>query len=79
MHIISGFIRDSSYTIDSMKNILGYQFAIAKTAASWFITKRFSVVHTFKAGINADLYKINLVDSIRELTYSWKYRWNYNG
>lgn len=71
--------RNSDYKIDSTKSILGYNFSTGKNSAAWFINKKIGNQHTFKIGVNAEQYLIQLKDSIREFTNNWQNRWNYNG
>ena len=71
--------RNADYAIDSMKNILGYTFKQAKTAMSWFINKKYGAATTVKAGFQIDRYDLHYLDSIREYTYDWRHRWDYDG
>jgi hypothetical protein len=70
--------RNLNYKIDSMKNILGYNFAILNKSFHWSITKRLLSKHTIKGGIMGNSYTVNMIDSIRELSTTWKNRWNVN-
>lgn len=74
--------RDNNYQVDSLKNILGYNFTTLSTVAHWYINKKFSGRHTVKAGIINNYYRLNLVDSSRQYPptlQQWQYRIDFNG
>ncbi|MCB0700514.1 MAG: TonB-dependent receptor [Chitinophagales bacterium] len=74
--------RSPSYMVDSLKDILGYNFTTNATTAHWYINKKFTVRHTVKAGILNNYYNMNFVDSSRQYPptlQTWQHRLNYQG
>jgi len=74
--------RDAQYHVDSLKDILGYDYKTSATSAHWFINKKISARHIVQAGIINDLYFINYVDSTRQYPVTrpdWQYRNNFKG
>jgi hypothetical protein len=45
---------------------LDYSFRTGSTTAHWYLTKKFGVRHTIKAGIVNNLYRVDYVDSSRQ-------------
>jgi hypothetical protein len=74
--------RNAAFGVDSLKNILGYDFTQASTVAHWYINKKLSARKTLKYGIENKYYHVNFVDSSRQYPTSrqdWQLRENYNG
>jgi hypothetical protein len=74
--------RDASFHVDSLKDILGYDFTTRSTVAHWYINKKFSARHVFKAGIVNNYYSLSLVDSSRQYPptrQTWEQRLNFHG
>src|SRR5690606_22441439 len=74
--------RDANYHVDSLKYILGYRFLTNTTTAHWYINKKFSGRHTVKAGLIANIYNMDFVDSSRQYPptqQAWLHRLNYQG
>lgn len=74
--------RNASFKVDSMKDVLGYDFNVASTVAHWFINKKISASKTLKYGIVNKYYSVNLMDSSRQYPTSrqdWQLRENYKG
>ncbi len=74
--------RDANFVVDSLKNILGFSFKTSSTVAHWYINKKFTARHTFRAGIINNLYHLNLIDSSRQYPptqQTWQHRENFNG
>jgi len=72
----------TTFKVDSLKNILGYDYKTSATSLHWFINKKISPKHTIQAGVINDLYHINYVDSTRQYPVTrpdWQYRNNFNG
>lgn len=74
--------RAPDYTVDSLKNILGYNFTTNSTVAHWYINKKINSRHIIKAGLVNNYYHLNLVDSSRQYPPSqqaWQYREDFQG
>lgn len=74
--------RDANYVVDSLKNILGYNFITNSTVAHWYINKKIGAKQTFKIGIVNTLYELNMVDSSRQFPptrQDWQNRIDYKG
>lgn len=74
--------RNAGYAVDSLKNILGYDFTTRSTVAHWYFNKKFSVKHILKAGIINNLYSLDLLDSSRQYPptrQAWEHRLSYKG
>lgn len=74
--------RSPNYMVDSLKDILGYNFTTNTTTAHWYINKKITVRHTIKAGLINNYYKLNYVDSSRQYPptlQTWQHRLDYNG
>ncbi len=74
--------RGANFSLDSMKDILGYDFATYSTVAHLFVNKKVSARRTFKAGVINNYYYANLIDSSRQYPTTrqdWLHRANYKG
>jgi hypothetical protein len=74
--------RNASFGVDSMKDVLGYDFNTSSTVAHWYINKKISQRQTLKYGITNKYYHVNLVDSSRQYPTTrqdWQVRENYTG
>ncbi len=74
--------RDADFVVDSLKNILGFSFKISTTVAHWYVNFKIGARHTFRAGIENNLYHLNLIDSSRQYPptqQAWQHRENFNG
>lgn len=74
--------RNASFGVDSLKDVLGYEFNTASTVAHWYINKKISQRQTLKYGIVNKYYHVNLQDSSRQYPTSrqdWQLRENYTG
>ncbi len=72
----------NTFTLDSLKNILGYTFKNASTVAHWSINKKLSARQTIKFGIINNYYHLNLTDSSRQYPTSrqdWEHRSDFKG
>ncbi len=73
---------DDKFVVDSLPAILDYTFRENKYSGTFFINKKIGLNHTLKAGINADLYQMNYIDSVRLFQtdppglHPWQQRWN---
>ncbi len=74
--------RNAAFGIDSLKDVLGYDFNTASTVAHWYINKKISAQKTLKYGIENKYYHVNLLDRSRQYPTSrqnWQMRENYIG
>ncbi|GAA4460124.1 carboxypeptidase-like regulatory domain-containing protein [Nemorincola caseinilytica] len=74
--------RNASFAVDSMKDVLGYDFNVASTVAHWYINKKISPRQTLKYGIVNKYYSVSFLDSSRQYPTSrqdWQLRENYKG
>ncbi len=75
--------RDSStFAVDSLKPILGYNFLTTTIVAHWMLNYKISPRHTIKLGIINNNYQLNLIDSSRQYPVSlqhWQQRENFVG
>jgi len=74
--------RDASLKVDSLKNILGYDYKTSATSAHWFVNKKFNARNVLQFGVINDLYHLNFVDSSRQYPVTrpdWQYRDRFNG
>jgi len=78
---------NDKFVVDSLPAILAYEFSESKISLSNIINKRFNPKTTLKAGLIADLYLVNYIDSVRPtlvdtqgnvLLTNWQVRWNAN-
>lgn len=67
--------------VDSIYPIMGYVFNHQKISYHFGLTHKFNARHTIKAGINADLYLVDQIDSVRSYVgaNTFRYRYDYNG
>ncbi len=74
---------DQSYRIvvDSIYPIMGYVFNHQKVSYHLGMTHKFNARHTLKYGVNADLYFLNQIDSVRSSVgaNTFRYRYDFNG
>ena len=74
-------VEDDKYVVDSLPPILDYTFRENKYSGTFFINKKIGLNHTLKAGINADLYQMYYLDSVRLVQTNpagllpWQQRW----
>lgn len=74
--------RNANYEVDSLKNILGYNFVTNTTVLHWYINKKISAKHVVRAGVINNYYMIDYVDSSRQYPptrQDWQYRLDYKG
>ncbi len=74
--------RDASFKLDSLKNILGYDYNTASANLHWLVNKKISARQTLKFGIINNYYHLNLIDSSRQYPTSrqdWEHRSDFNG
>lgn len=70
------------FAIDSLRSLQSYAFDEKRLALSTALNHRFSNRLTLKAGMMADLYRWDMLDSVRVVDtaacdyYQWKKRWN---
>ena len=72
----------ATFAVDSLKNILGYNFATTSTVAHWYVNKKLSQKQTIKVGIVNNFYHLNLTDSSRQYPptrQDWEHRENFSG
>jgi len=72
----------ATYAVDSLKNILGYNFLTATSVMHWYLNKKLSAKQTIKFGIINNYYHLNLIDSSRQYPpteQQWQQRENFNG
>ncbi len=93
-HYLVGFRKDTNgnylvgpnqkYVIDSLPQILDYDFRQSKYSAALFYYKKLSKQHIINAGINNDFFHFNFKDSVRNINegeadfWTWRTRWNTN-
>lgn len=74
--------RAADYAVDSIKNILGYNFTTNTTVAHWFVNKKISSRHVIKTGLVNNYYHLNLRDSSRQYPptlQTWQQRADFKG
>lgn len=74
--------RNANYEVDSLKNILGYNFVTNTTVLHWYVNKKISAKHVVRAGVINNYYMIDYVDSSRQYPptrQDWQYRLDYRG
>ncbi len=74
--------RGANFSLDSMKDILGYDFATYSTVAHLFVNKKINARRTLKVGLINNYYYSDLIDSSRQYPTSrqnWLHRANYKG
>lgn len=72
--------RDTTYKIDSLVEKMRYQYIQQKTSFNFFVNRKFSSKASMKAGVYADYYNFNLLDSNRRMdTWQFEKRNNYIG
>jgi len=79
-------VQNNRFVLDTVPTpFFAYQFAETRTSAVAAITHKFSPRSTLKAGVNTDVYFINLTDSVRVVDLSaagparlqpWQTRWD---
>ena len=70
----------NSISIDSMYQLMGYQFTIGKASAFFSVNHKANRKHLIKAGINVDAYFFNMQDSALNTPHTaFVNRWNYTG
>ncbi len=76
-------LSNESYKIvvDDIFPIMGYVFNHHKISYHLGVTHKFNARHSIKAGINADMYLINQIDSVRSSIGSnaFRYRYDFSG
>lgn len=76
------FDSDGFYIVDSTPPMLDYAFNTYRTSAALFVNHKISARHVVKAGLNADLFYFDMVDSIYNHllpSAEWIKRWDYQG
>jgi hypothetical protein len=72
--------RDSNFTLDSLVEKMGYEYIQQKTSFVFFCNRKFSSRASMKAGLFADNYFFNLLDSNRNMsTYQFERRNDFKG
>lgn len=74
--------RNSSFQVDSFKNVLGYDFKTSVNIAHWSLTKKLSTKNTLQFGLINNYFHVNLIDSSRQYPTTrqdWQYREGYKG
>lgn len=74
--------RNANYEVDSLKNILGYNFVTNTTVLHWYVNKKISAKHVVRAGLINNYYMVDYVDSSRQYPptrQDWQYRLDYKG
>ena len=74
--------RDADYQVDSLKHILGFRFVTASWNTHWYAVHKLSARQTIKAGIMANVFSLDLVDSSRQYPPTrpdWQQRLNFQG
>ncbi len=74
--------RSATFAVDSMKNVLGYDFTTLSTVAHWFVNKKISARQTLKFGVVNKYYHVNFEDSSRQFPTTrqdWQVRSDYTG
>ncbi|MFT5182888.1 MAG: hypothetical protein ACI84C_000004 [Flavobacteriales bacterium] len=72
---------DNTYIIDSLPDLMGYNFVQNKASNAILINTKLSKKHTLKAGLNTDMFFWNYTDSIRVVDtaaanyYDFHHRW----
>ncbi|MFD1142964.1 carboxypeptidase regulatory-like domain-containing protein [Larkinella insperata] len=78
-------VENNRYKILSKASILDYRFAETRTSLAASVNHKFSSRSTLKAGVNADVFFFNFLDSARVVSTSpsaptllgpWQYRWD---
>ena len=76
------FRNSSTFAVDSLKNILGYDFTTSTRALHYFVNKKLSVKSTLKFGVMGDHFQMNYIDSSRQYPVSlqqWQHREDFIG
>lgn len=74
--------RDANYAVDSLKNILGYQFITKSWSTHAYVVHKLSTRQTLKAGIINNTFFLDLVDSSRQYPptrQDWQNRLDFSG
>lgn len=74
--------RNAGFGVDSLKDVLGYDFTVGSTVAHWYINKKINNRKTLKYGVENKLYHLNFQDSSRQYPTSrqdWQVRENFIG
>ena len=70
----------NTINIDSMYQLMGYQFTIDKASAFFSINHKIGRKHLIKAGINFDAFFYNMDDSVQNVNHTaFINRWDYVG
>lgn len=72
----------ATYHLDSLKDILGYQFKTLSTTAHWYVNTKLSSRQTLRAGVINNYYDLTFLDSSRQLPptrTTWQCRENFRG
>lgn len=70
----------NTISIDSMYQLMGYQFKIGKASAFFSVNHKLNRKHLIKAGINVDAYFFNMTDSALNVNHTaFVNRWDYIG
>lgn len=66
---------------DSIRPMMGYMFKTSKGSAFFSVNHKFNRRHLIKAGINADVYMFNMIDSVKSPVTNnyFTLRWDYQG
>lgn len=71
--------RDSSYTLDSLSELLGYRFDEEKSSLNIYVNHKFSNRTSLRTGLLSNYYKFDFLDSIRnQQTWGFYKRLDYH-
>jgi hypothetical protein len=74
--------RNALYEVDSLKPILGYRFLTKAWNTHLYAVRKLSARHTFKAGVLANVYMMDYIDSSRQYPptrQDWANRLDFRG
>lgn len=79
-YIIRHIDNDGFYVVDSLYQLLGYDFKINKHSASLFVNHKVNKKHLVKFGFTADLMQFNFLDTVLDSSHTnFISRWDYEG
>lgn len=71
---------DSTFVVDSIYPLMGYQYQISKISGAFSINRKLNKQHLIKYGLNADFYMYNMIDSVLNPSHTaFVNRWDYIG
>jgi hypothetical protein len=79
-YLVRSLDSTGAISIDSMYQLMGYQFTIGKGSGFFSLNHKIGRKHLIKAGINVDAYFFNMQDSVLNIPHTaFVNRWNYQG